>query len=356
MLNWLADNDIGAGSQDPKKVPYYLLLVGSPEKIPFEFEYQLDVEYAVGRLDFDRPEEYAAYAASVIASERGALPARARETVFFGTRHLFDKPTKISADHLITPLANGLDGETPVCQQYGFGSRLLLGEAARRAALCDVLAPPSGAPGPALLFTAGHGMGLKLEDPDQPAVNGALLCQDWPGYGEMNPGCYLTGADVPAAARVGGLVAFFFACYGAGTPKEDRYVHKEGSRPPQIAARPFTAALPKKLLAHPNGGALAVIGHVEKAWAYSIETLSAGVQIGPFRNTVARLLHGEPVGHAVQDFNQRYAVISNSLTDDLEERSFGKQYADEELVNAWVRRNDAQGYLLLGDPAVRLHV
>jgi len=28
--------------------------------------------------------------------------------------------------------------------------------------------------------------------------------------------------------------------------------------------------------------------------------------------------------------------------------------SDEELVSAWIERNDAQNYVLLGDPAVRI--
>ena len=158
-------------------------------------------------------------------------------------------------------------------------------------------------------------------------------------------------------ARVHGLIAFLFACYGAGTPLTDRFVHRAGQAPPVIANEPFIAALPKALLAHQGGGALACIGHVERAWGFSIQPPNVvSPQLQPFQNAIGRILIGQPVGHALKDFNERYASLSTRLAGKLEKLSAGLPNDDPALATDWLERNDAQGYAVIGDPAVRLRV
>lgn len=357
--DWLDGNGVAAGSVVPTKVPYYLLLVGDPARMPFTFGQLLDVEYGVGRLHFDTPAEYAAYAASVIDYETAAALPNRKEAVFFGTRHNFDAATQMSADHLVGPLADGIpagDGQPAqpgVAGMFGYPSRKLVGAQATRAGLLDIIHPADGRP-PAFLFTASHGMGFPRGHADQHAAQGALLCQDWSGFGNINRNHYFTAADVPADARVQGAVIFHFACYGGGTPDRDQFIHEKDQKPPSIADAPFLAALPKKWLTHPAGGALACIGHVERAWGTSIISGMSGPQIQTFQNAIGRILIGQPLGYALKDFNERYAALSTSIANTLQKAGWGDKVDRDKLATNWIERNDAEGYVLIGDPAVRL--
>ncbi len=355
---WLARHETGPGNIIPRRVPYYLLLVGSPAQIPYELQYLLDVEYAVGRVHFDTAADYVRYCQSVIALEEGHAPPRRRTVAFFGTKHPNDPATKLSAEQLLAPLAKGdpMSDRPAVARALGYASTLAAGTAATKDALSDLFAGQGESGRQALLFTATHGIGgWPAGHREQQAKHGALLCQDWPGIGRMDSSNYFAASDLPTNADVLGMVAFFFACYGAGTPRSDDFVLGSGRSAPIVADVPFVARLPKTMLAHPRGGALAVIGHVERAWGHSFMDGKTSLRV-PFENALGRILRGDRVGQALTDFNQRYAALSTSLTTALRDASFGKQVTDADLVGLWTERNDAQNFVLIGDPAVRLTV
>jgi hypothetical protein len=357
--DWLNKHGATSSDVDPERVPYYVLLIGPPTAIPFEFQYLLDVEYAVGRLSFDRPEEYRHYAESIVAYETASAPPNAREVVFWATRHDRRDATWASADQLVTPLYEGLSADgnrpelKPIAQVLSYRTRLLKGNDATKGNLVDLLHARGAGASPAVLFTASHGVGWPRNHPLQRPAQGALLGQDWPGPGSINPRQFLAAADVSDEARVHGLVAFLYASYAAGTPGPD----PGNDKPPLMyvttfEGRPFVAALPQRLLSHPAGGALAVLGLVGVAWDYSHSPgTDARPALLPYRNCLGRVLDGQPVGHATKDFNERFAELSAELLDRLYPGRSGPPPDDAELVRLWIERNDAEHVILLGDPA-----
>jgi hypothetical protein len=341
---FLARHGAGPGPADPEKVPYYLLLVGDPEAIPFSFQYQLDVQYAVGRLCFDEIHEYRAYAESVVAAETGG--GRRRRACFFAPANPDDPVTQSTSAHLAQPVAAGVLRDQP-----GWEVETVLGEEATRGRLGSLLDQA-----PAFLFAACHGLGFAADDPDQRERQGALVCQDWagPGQGGIDREQYFAAEDVGDHADVHGLVAFCFACFGAGTPHWDEFVRRSQGERRALSSGSFLGRLPQRLLGHPKGGALAVVGHVDRAWGFSLVWPGAGPQTTVFESTLRRLLDGQPVGWAMEFFNQRYAELASDLAAEVESLGFGKTLDEKVIADLWTASHDARNYTIVGDPAVRV--
>ncbi len=365
MNAWRSRNGGAPGPVDPRRLPYYLLIVGDPQRIPYHFQYQLDVAHAVGRIHFDTLDEYHSYARSVVASEDPARPlSLARRAAFFGVRNQIDYATQLSSRYLVDPLADALDGKLAGWQMQ----RWMEGDASK-AQLARLLGGDST---PAFLFSASHGMGFETSGhPRQRAEQGALICSEWPGAGPVQRDMQLSAEDIGSDARLLGLVAFLFACFGAGTPQYDDFAIStqmqamQGRNQPAtgleqhdrvpIAPRSFVARLPQRLLGHPSGGALAVVGHVDRAWGSSF-IWEGAQQVATFESAVTKLLQGSRLGFAVEDFNNRYAELSTELTTRIEAIKFREIVPPEELAGLWTANNDARSYVILGDPAVRLPV
>jgi hypothetical protein len=343
----------GLGLVDPKLngIPYYLLFVGTPAQIPYNFQYLVDVQYAVGRIHFDTPAEYRLYAENVVAAEKKQL-VLARKAAFYGTANENDSTTQSSRTGLIEPLAKYV-GEEALEEGPKWEVACPPAEAVTKAGLVGLVSDA-----PALVMVATHGAAFPVEEAaDQRRFNGALLSQDhaFPARGEEKPmllEAFLTARDVPANARLHGSIFLMFACFGGGTPKFEDFT-KPGEERRQLAEKAFLAALPKRLL---TGGALAVIAHVERAWTTSFETKAGRNQLQTFRSPLRELLVGSPVGFAMEAFNLKWAELAAKLAEQIKnDGENSNRPADHVgLRGTWEEMHDARNFCVIGDPAVRL--
>ncbi len=328
---------------DPRQLPYYVLLVGSPERLSFPFQYQLGVQRAVGRLHFDTAEQYARYAENVVAAEAPHAPGPGAQRVHvFAARNPGDLATALSASRLAYPLAQDLAATAAVTSD--------IGETATKQRLSEIL---SGDQRLGLLFTATHGLGRA--GPAQRETQGALLCQEWQGplHGPLTGAEYLGGGDLDSGHPVSATVVFSFGCYSAGTPQTTDFV--DTPTPAASADPPFIARLAQRLLTHPRGGCIAFVGHVDRVWNCSFLWKGVKPRILPFTSTIEALLAGAPLGMAMEYVSARYATTATELTSLLHQmRAVGRVAEDRVLANLWLAANDARNFVVIGDPAIRL--
>ncbi|MCG8418152.1 MAG: hypothetical protein MJE77_09450 [Proteobacteria bacterium] len=359
------------GNEYQEDIPWYLLILGQPDQVSLEFQQVMSNNSLVGRLAFDRDEHYQAYIDKLLAWEKKTPGQELARTVFF-TAVDGTAATTLGSELLMRPTVQDArqlreKGSFPVSDIIE-----LEGEAEEAG---DRLLETGAEGPPSILFSCSHGMGAPRSgwssSDRQHALQGALCL----GRGE-----HIAGDSLIEQPFLPGGMWFFFACFGAGTPGHSAYHHwlsrlkKHGEFGDQLDSvlaslpdegeRPFIAALPKAVLANPNGP-LAVLGHLDLAWSYSFQDLDkfrGKERHRRFQGSLRDLARGSRVGIALRSLLETRAQVQTELTvaADAAARAHegGEEAPDDDtrLGHRWMLHQDVDGYVLLGDPAARLSI
>lgn len=90
-----------------------------------------------------------------------------------------------------------------------------------------------------------------------------------------------------------------------------------------------------------GGAALAAVGHVGRAWAFSFQTPRSKPVVDVFQFFISAVLNGKPVGLAMDAFNTKYAALSAELQALGRKRNLGAAVPQDRFVDVWIARNDA---------------
>lgn len=346
--DWLLANGTSLNVVDPLKgVPYYVMIVASPAEIPFEFQYELDLYWAVGRLWLENEDAYANYAESVVEYENpGHKVSTAKKMVLFAPDYAGQDngAGKLLCDKLVKPmLAAGLGADSQ------FKTIAYMGADATKEKLGTLFSGADPGGPPALLFTGSHGL-LKLPTSKELAdAQGSIVCEPWTDPPPDTS--YYAAWDLPKAPKVHGMVHFLFNCYGLGWPRNDTY---SLDKKVEISPAPMMARLPQALLGC-EGGALAVLGHIDRAWSWSYTADGETPQDQSFRDVLTKIMSGYRLGSATDQFNLRWATLAIPLKDTLKKMQT-RRGLEQEAATLWMACDDARNYILHGDPAVKLRI
>lgn len=351
--SWATRHGVGLiAPVDPGKgVPYYLLIVGSPARIPFEFQALLDLQWAVGRLHFDEIEDYGRYAQKVVEYEDESFrPPQQKNAAAWLTRNPLDIATAMLSGAIT---GDFLDPDAKFGKRQQFGFAAFSAEQATKRQLEEILRGNiSGGP-PAIVFTGSHGAEWPMTDPvKQRRLQGALVTQEWSKGMPLDDSNQFSADDIPADAKLQGMIAFLFACYGGGCPAQDNYFfNKDGLQIP-VAPEPLIARLPQALLSR---GTLAVIAHIDRAFTYTFEDIAGTSQVQVLRTPLELLMKGKRVGFAADTLNLQWSTLAAQLGVALGGNAPNSPSPRSPVIaNLFIARDDARNYVVLGDPAVRL--
>lgn len=347
---WYEDESVSE-----RERPRYLLLLGDFDALSIELQQVLGLRARTGRLAFPSLDGYEAYSRKVLRWETDS--AAEPELVLVSSRD-GTTATERGYLHLMQPCLTQFEREASALRASHLGLDPFKAE---QAPLTKEELLSAAGKTPKVFFSMSHGASVSRRDVLEQCRRQGALCL--PGK------CYLEAEDVRNRPFLSGGIWLFFACFSAGTPARSVYEHwfrqlfAQGcyTRTARtlldtLAPSPFVAALPQAALANPEGP-LAVIGHVDILWTYSFSPAGSpcGSRVAPFVETVLALCQGIRAGQALFSLTEKFKRVQSLLVDLLEqERERGGMGDLQALTHLWLQRHDLLGFILLGDPAVRL--
>ncbi len=344
-------------------IPRYQLILGDLHEVPLALQQIQGSDGFVGRLAFDRDEDYAAYVDKVLRWE-GAPTTSTEGRAIFHTVHDGTAATRIGYKSLITPgmavVQARMDrGQFNADQIVETGDKVIPDpQELLNAAVTDR---------PGFLFSLSHG-----EGPPRSGWRNDELQRSGQGAMSFGREGKIRGEDLRDATFMPGGVWFMLACFGAGSPDASAYHHwlsdlrKVGQfgNPDAVLAgipkdRPFIAQIPKNVLASANGP-LAFFGHIDLAWTYSFQELDQGATNRPakFMGILRSALKRDRIGIGFRELYRFFDQANTELTAIADEQRAGRISESDALVarssHLWMLRQDLSTYILLGDPAARL--
>jgi hypothetical protein len=343
--------------------PAYLLFLGDLDHVSIQLQQVMASDTFVGRLAFPKDEGFEAYAAKVLQWERGPAREAVARTLFYAAQD-GSAATTHGYLRLIKP-------SVTLCRQSqatgSFPAREIADVAESMDGSIGSLVERAAAAEGSLLFTLSHGLGPPragwASAHEQRLLQGALC---------GGPGEQLVAQDVAERSFLPGGMWLYYACFSAGTPSRSAYHHwlyrlkKVGEHGDALAPvlaglskQPFVAALPQAALANPRGP-LAVIGHIDLAWTSSYQDRDGRSRPSRFTGLLRGLANGCRAGlglYALTRFAAELDVSLAHLLDLEEEARVARQVGPldpMEQAHLWMVRQDLSGFVLLGDPAVRL--
>jgi hypothetical protein len=357
------------GNRPLAQIPGYVCMLGDPEQVSLELQQVLAASFYTGRIGFDEEPQYEAYVHKLLRWER-AVPGEQGPALFFTARD-GTRATEFGHRMLMQPTVADVRRQREG-GRYALAEILVFDREDSLAAANDVLAA-TRATRPGVLMTCSHGAGAPRrgwESYDRQRAQQGAIC--------LSRGESITARDLAQSPFLPGGLWFSFACFGVATPTRSAYHHwlsrlREMGEfgedlesvlisLPRNGAPPFLAALPKAVLANPDGP-LAVIGHIDLAWSHAfqdIEKTSGGERHRRFAGLLDTMLRGRRVGLALADLQRARNLVKTDLTTAADgavrARVAGEHRPDERLRlgQRWMLHQDLDGYALLGDPAARL--